>query len=60
VGADRAVVPETSFRIASVAKPMIGALFLRLRRAGVLDLDDPLARWSPTSPAPGRSPCACC
>jgi CubicO group peptidase (beta-lactamase class C family) len=50
VGAGRAARPDTTFRIASIAKPMVGALFLRLRRAGVLDLEDPLARWVPEFP----------
>jgi CubicO group peptidase (beta-lactamase class C family) len=37
----------TLFRIASVTKPMGGALTLGLVRDGVLALDDPVARWLP-------------
>jgi D-alanyl-D-alanine carboxypeptidase len=37
--------PATSFRIASVTKTYIGALFLRLARTGILSLDDPASRW---------------
>ena len=37
----------TLFRIASVTKPMGGALTLSLVADGVLALDDPIARWLP-------------
>jgi D-alanyl-D-alanine carboxypeptidase len=37
--------PATPFRIASVTKTYIGALFLRLARTGILALDDPASRW---------------
>ena len=45
-----AVAQETLFRIASVTKTFIGALFLRLERAGKLSLDDPASRWLPEFP----------
>src|SRR3954452_25085600 len=38
---------DTLFRIASVTKPMGGALTLALVEHGVLGLDDPVARWLP-------------
>jgi CubicO group peptidase (beta-lactamase class C family) len=43
---------DTLFRIASVTKPMGGALTLTLVRDGVLALDDPVARWLPEAAAP--------
>jgi CubicO group peptidase (beta-lactamase class C family) len=47
-GPDSAPVREdTLFRIASIAKPMGGALTLSLVQDGVLGLDDPIARWLP-------------
>jgi CubicO group peptidase (beta-lactamase class C family) len=38
---------DTLFRIASVTKPIGGALTLALVEDGVLALDDPVARWLP-------------
>src|SRR3954468_12756006 len=38
---------DTLFRIASVTKPIGGALTLALVEDGVLGLDDPVARWLP-------------
>jgi CubicO group peptidase (beta-lactamase class C family) len=38
---------DTLFRIASISKPIAGALTLGLVRSGVLALDDPIARWLP-------------
>jgi CubicO group peptidase (beta-lactamase class C family) len=38
---------DTLFRIASVTKPMGGALALGLVRDGVIGLDDPVSRWLP-------------
>lgn len=46
----RRAEPSTPFRIASVTKPMVGALFLLLERDGLLSLADPLARWIPGFP----------
>ena len=43
---------DTLFRIASVTKPMAGALTLSLVRDGLLGLDDPIARWLPEAAAP--------
>ena len=40
------------FRIASLTKPMGGALTLTLVRNGVLALDDPVARWIPEAAEP--------
>src|SRR5215472_6302391 len=46
VGAESAPMREdTLFRIASVTKPIGGALALSLVQDGVLTLDDPVARW---------------
>jgi D-alanyl-D-alanine carboxypeptidase len=49
-----AATPGTPFRIASVTKTYVGALFLRLSRAGVLSLDEPAARWLPEFPRAGE------
>ena len=38
---------DTLFRLASVTKPIGGALTLRLIQDGLLALDDPVARWLP-------------
>jgi CubicO group peptidase (beta-lactamase class C family) len=43
---------DTRFRIASVTKPIGGALTLRLVEDGVLTLDDPIARWLPEAGHP--------
>jgi CubicO group peptidase (beta-lactamase class C family) len=44
--------PDTLFRIASITKPMGGALTLSLVEDGVLGLDDPIARWLPEAASP--------
>jgi CubicO group peptidase (beta-lactamase class C family) len=43
---------DTLFRIASVTKPLGGALALSLVQDGVLGLDDPIARWLPEAANP--------
>jgi CubicO group peptidase (beta-lactamase class C family) len=43
---------DTLFRIASVTKPIGGALALSLVQDGVLALDDPIARWLPEAASP--------
>jgi CubicO group peptidase (beta-lactamase class C family) len=43
---------DTLFRIASITKPMGGALALSLIQDGVLALDDPVARWLPELASP--------
>ena len=43
---------DTLFRLASVTKPMGGALALSLVQDGVLALDDPIARWLPEAANP--------
>src|SRR5689334_7751465 len=43
---------DTQFRIASVTKPIGGALTLSLVQDGVLALDDPIARWLPEAACP--------
>jgi CubicO group peptidase (beta-lactamase class C family) len=53
VEADSAPMGEdTLFRIASVTKPIGGALTLSLVADGVLALDDPIARWLPEAANP--------
>ena len=50
--AERAPMGEdTLFRIASVTKPMGGALTLSFVQDGALTLADPIARWLPEAPA---------
>jgi CubicO group peptidase (beta-lactamase class C family) len=43
---------DTLFRIASVTKPIAGALTLSLVQDGALGLDDPIARWLPEAAEP--------
>lgn len=43
---------DTLFRIASITKPIGGALTLTLVRDGVLALDDPVERWLPEAAHP--------
>src|SRR4051794_20152244 len=43
---------DTRFRIASVTKPIGGALTLSLVQDGVLALADPIARWLPEAEHP--------
>jgi CubicO group peptidase (beta-lactamase class C family) len=43
---------HTLFRIASVTKPIAGALTLSLVSDGLLALDDPIARWLPEAANP--------
>jgi len=43
---------DTLFRIASVTKPMGGALTLSLVQDGVIALEDPIARWLPEAEHP--------
>jgi CubicO group peptidase (beta-lactamase class C family) len=53
VGAESEPMGEDSlFRIASITKPMGGALTLSLAQDGVLGLDDPIARWLPEAASP--------
>jgi CubicO group peptidase (beta-lactamase class C family) len=39
--------PDALFRLSSLSKPFAGALTLALVEDGVLDLEDPVARWLP-------------
>ena len=43
---------DTLFRIASITKPMGGALTLSLVEDGVLALDDEVAQWAPELASP--------
>jgi CubicO group peptidase (beta-lactamase class C family) len=43
---------DTQFRIASITKPIGGALTLTLVRDGVLALDDPVGHWLPEAAEP--------
>ena len=47
LGGEAPVRPDSLFRLASVSKPYAGVLTLSLAEDGVLDLDDPVARWLP-------------
>jgi CubicO group peptidase (beta-lactamase class C family) len=46
------MVEDTLFRIASLTKPIGGALTLSLVEDGVLELEDPVARWLPEAGEP--------
>ena len=53
VGAQSAPMrDDTLFRIASITKPIGGALALSLVQDGALTLDDPVARWLPEAASP--------
>jgi CubicO group peptidase (beta-lactamase class C family) len=53
LGAGSPPMPEDAlFRIASITKPVGGALALALVQDGVLALDDPIARWLPEAASP--------
>jgi len=39
--------PDALFRLASLSKPFAGALAFAFVEDGLLDLDEPVARWSP-------------
>ena len=47
--------PDTQYDVASLSKLFAGTAFLKLCQAGVFDLDEPLSRRFPCSPASGRS-----
>lgn len=44
---NRAMAPETLFRLASVSKPIVSAAALVLVARGQLDLESPVSRWLP-------------
>jgi D-alanyl-D-alanine carboxypeptidase len=48
------VTPDTQFAIGSITKPLVAALALDLAEAGILDLDDRLAKWVPRFPDADR------
>jgi D-alanyl-D-alanine carboxypeptidase len=50
----RPVTGATPFGLASLTKPFVAALMLRLAEEGRLRLDDPLARWLPRFPGARR------
>ena len=53
VGAGSAPIREdTLFRIASITKPVGGALTMSLVEDGVVAVDDPIARWLPEAAEP--------
>jgi CubicO group peptidase (beta-lactamase class C family) len=55
--------PETNYRIASLTKPFASMLLMQLVERGKLDLDEPMAKYSPefgSASAAGRSRCATC
>jgi CubicO group peptidase (beta-lactamase class C family) len=52
VGEGAPMREDTLFRIASVTKPIGGALTMSLVEDGVLALDDPVARWLPEAAEP--------
>jgi CubicO group peptidase (beta-lactamase class C family) len=52
VGGSAPMTEHTRFRIASLTKPMGGALTLGLVRDGVLTLDDAIGRWLPEAANP--------
>lgn len=43
--------PETKFRLGSVTKPFTAAAILLLQSRGLLNVDDPVSRYSPSWPA---------
>ncbi len=47
IGSARPLGPDTIFRIASITKPIVAVLALRLVDEGLLELDAPMERWLP-------------
>ena len=47
---ERSLRPDTPMAIASVTKPLVGALAVALAKEGRLSLDDPLSKWVPSFP----------
>ena len=63
LAAGRGVTADTEFSIGSITKTFTAALILQLAEDGVLSLDDPVAKWIPSSPSgavptasPGATP----
>jgi CubicO group peptidase (beta-lactamase class C family) len=52
VGSSEAMTEQTPFRIASLSKPVLGALAASLLRDGVFGLEDPIDNWAPELAAP--------
>ncbi|MDX0016945.1 serine hydrolase [Sinorhizobium meliloti] len=43
----RAMATDAIFRLASITKPIVSAVIMRLVEQGILDLDDSVTRWLP-------------
>jgi CubicO group peptidase (beta-lactamase class C family) len=43
----RAMTTDAIFRLASITKPIVSAVIMRLVEQGILDLDHPVTRWLP-------------
>ncbi|MFP3714977.1 serine hydrolase domain-containing protein [Puerhibacterium sp. TATVAM-FAB25] len=54
-GRSPAVGPQHVFRVGSITKPMVAVAVLRLAAAGVVRLEDPVARYLPDAPASGAT-----
>lgn len=50
---DRAVLPSTSFHLASLTKPFAATVLMQLVEEGKLDLDDPVSQYGIQLPSPG-------
>jgi CubicO group peptidase (beta-lactamase class C family) len=53
VEANRAITPQTIFRLGSLTKQFTAAVVLQLVAEGRLSLDDPISRFFPDYPEPG-------
>jgi CubicO group peptidase (beta-lactamase class C family) len=56
IAAGRPAEPGILYRIASITKTVTGTAIMRLRDAGVLDLDDRVTEWLPELTAAGTHP----
>jgi CubicO group peptidase (beta-lactamase class C family) len=52
VGSSEPMTEETPFRIASLSKPLLGALTASLLSDGIFGLEDPIDTWAPELAAP--------
>jgi CubicO group peptidase (beta-lactamase class C family) len=51
-GSSEAMTPTTPFRIASLSKPVLGALSASMMADGLFDLEDPIDTWAPEFASP--------
>jgi len=55
IAAGKPITPDTVFRLGSITKQFAAAVIVQLAQEGKLSLDDPLSKFLPGYPEPGRS-----